>query len=552
MFIAATFLQSVANGVMATCAGLLGQTLAGQQFASAGTFVYSLTVQFPPLLLCFLGFLAALVKMGAGALSVYGQRSAAFRAGNDLRQELTDAIVRCGQPPSAATATHATLAIRLREVERGVDEGVLAGFRAVAHIVPLAIALVLLSSTMALIALGALFPFALTLTWIRRRFQVSHARATRLAEELHSAVDELVRHLDLWRTYGAGGRAQRALAVTGEEAAHASAQADAIRTALSGANEALAAAALLVAVALVERGGFRLGQGSLVAFAAVFFLMYRPLRDLGDARTAVERGAQALAALERVQVELESTSPNDTFLHAQPSSLCINKRPYWKLERLDVRSLSIARESWSTPITSLYADPGEIVVLIGPTGSGKTTLLRALLGLELRASGTIRYGDHDLTGAGVGPAERPFAWVPQESAIISGTLEDNIELSTPSASAGERSTRATLEELGAFALLARTEGVRLHAGGHELSGGERQWVAIARALSSGLPVLLLDEPTSGLDPLSQTRVLEVLGALRGKKTVILVTHRPEPLAIADRVIRLGEPKIHTELDERLA
>jgi len=65
-------------------------------------------------------------------------------------------------------------------------------------------------------------------------------------------------------------------------------------------------------------------------------------------------------------------------------------------------------------------------------------------------------------------------------------------------------------------------------------------VAIARALATGLPVLLLDEPTAGLDALSQERVLDALAALRGKRTVILVTHRPEPLALADRVVEIGE------------
>ncbi len=65
-------------------------------------------------------------------------------------------------------------------------------------------------------------------------------------------------------------------------------------------------------------------------------------------------------------------------------------------------------------------------------------------------------------------------------------------------------------------------------------------MAIARAMSTGLPVLLLDEPTASLDAASQERVLDTLASLRGGRTILLVTHRPEPLAIADRVVRVGE------------
>ena len=72
-----------------------------------------------------------------------------------------------------------------------------------------------------------------------------------------------------------------------------------------------------------------------------------------------------------------------------------------------------------------------------------------------------------------------------------------------------------------------------------MSGGERQWIALARALATRMPVLLLDEPTSGLDGESQARVLEAIARLRGRRTVVLVTHRPEPLAIADAVLDLG-------------
>jgi ABC-type multidrug transport system fused ATPase/permease subunit len=538
LLFAAVAAQSGANGVMATCAGLLGQALVtGPQSGFSGALVDSRSLNFSPLHLCFLGFAAAIVKTAAGAFSMYGQKCAVFEAGNAVRHEITDAILRCGQPPSAAADTNAALVVRLREVERGVDDGVFVGLRAAANLVPLVIALVLLSSTLALVALAALVPFALLLAFVRRRFRRGHARASRLAEELHAGVDELVRHLDLWRTYGAGGRVQRALAAAGNEAARASARADAGRTALSGANEALAAAALLVAVALVERGGIALGRGSLVAFSAVFFLMYRPLRDLGDARTAVERGADALGVLDAVRADLEARGAHLRVRAPQDDPASTSRTYGWKAARLVVSGLAVRRGAWSTPVTDLHADPGEIVALVGPTGSGKTTLLRALLGLEPDAQGTISYGDHDLSAAGVGPRERPFAWVPQEAAVISGTLEDNVTLGAPELVAG--APQRTLQSLGAQSLLDRAGTTRLHAGGPELSGGERQWVALARALASGLPVLLLDEPTSGLDADSQARVLATLATLRGRRTVIVVTHRPEPLAIADRVVRMG-------------
>jgi ABC-type transport system involved in cytochrome bd biosynthesis fused ATPase/permease subunit len=80
----------------------------------------------------------------------------------------------------------------------------------------------------------------------------------------------------------------------------------------------------------------------------------------------------------------------------------------------------------------------------------------------------------------------------------------------------------------------------------KVSGGERQWIAVARALVTRLPVLLLDEPTASLDAASQGRMLRAIAGLRGKRTVVLVTHRPEPLAIADVVVRMEGPEVEHE------
>jgi ABC-type transport system involved in cytochrome bd biosynthesis fused ATPase/permease subunit len=98
--------------------------------------------------------------------------------------------------------------------------------------------------------------------------------------------------------------------------------------------------------------------------------------------------------------------------------------------------------------------------------------------------------------------------------------------------------------LGHAAILAEL-GIDLDTGDAKLaterpvSGGERQWIALARAIATDLPVLLLDEPTSALDAEAQGRALAAIARLRGKRTVILVTHRREPLAIADVVVPLA-------------
>jgi ABC-type multidrug transport system fused ATPase/permease subunit len=518
--------QALAHASIAACAGALGEALAGDEILGGSARSLPLGLHATPVALCAVAVGAAVVKTVGGSISAYAQRRTASRVGDALRSHATCALLEGGRSSSAAEAA-AVLAVRVRDVERGVDEGVLAHARALAQLVPLFGAMIAVSSRLALASLGALVPFALGLRLIRRRFRDGYGRAATLAEKLQCNVDELVRHVDLWRTFGAGAQVRAALAAAEDAAGRSLARADAGRAALSGANEALAALALLAAVSLAAAGVIRGGSG-LVAFAAVFFLSYRPLRDLGDARTSERRGAEALAVVERAfEVDADAPAP-------------AGRAPRtWAAERLDVRGVAAIRGDVATARASFIAEPGEVVAVVGPTGAGKTSLLRALLGLE-RSAGSITYGGVDLTAEGVGPANRPFAWVPQEPAVVAATLGENVALGAAARTSGATSPRAALDALGAQALVPRLD-EPLEAGGPSLSGGERQWLSLARAIASGQPVLLLDEPTSGLDAASQARVIDALRALRDERavTIVLVTHRPEPLAIADRVVRLG-------------
>ncbi|HEU5077151.1 MAG TPA: ATP-binding cassette domain-containing protein [Polyangiaceae bacterium] len=358
------------------------------------------------------------------------------------------------------------------------------------------------------------------------------ARAQDLGDELVVGVDDLVANLDLWRTYAAGAHARSAVAHAAHAANAATAKAGAARAALSGFNEVLAVVGLLGAITLGPHVGVTLHDGVVFGFAVIFFMMYRPLRDFGDARGWLLRGSVAFSAIDALseapRLEGSNRLREGEVDAAERSAPATGNRV--EPEVLELRGFGARR---MTTTTTLLVEPGEIVALVGPTGSGKTSLLRAMLGLE-PATGRLRYGGRELSTAGIGPPERPFAWVPQEAPLVGDTLLGNVGLFSDT----ERARQA-LEWVGASRLQRELAETKLGPGGRSLSGGERRLVSLARALATGLPVLLLDEPTEGLDSAAAERVVAALARLGGHRTLLVVTHRTDVAAIADRVVDVG-------------
>lgn len=510
-FVVAALVNAAGHASTSVVAGLLAKSLLAGDGSPIGLGPVSLTL---------VGLVSALVKGAAAVWTATAQSRMAHRVGNAVRAGIAHRLLADGSD-SGVPEILARTALRVREVERGVDEGLLAFARASVQLVPLAGVLIVLSPWLALGSAILLVPFGVGLAVARRSWRSSHARAMHLAEQLHREIDELVRHIDVFRTYGAGATVEGELARLGERAGAFAAKAEGGRAALSASNEILAALGLLVVVASAPALGLSSLGSTLIPFATVLFMAYRPLRDLGDARSAMTRGSLALEAL-------EALTPATSGAHSP------KKEGSFPLASLAVEGVGVVREGMSA--TSFAAAPGEVVAIVGPTGAGKTTLLRALLGLEPQVVGSVRYGDEDLTRAKVGPASRPFAWVPQEAPIVTGTLAANIVLGRHDPEAAHHA----LASVGASQLARECGDVVLGAGGRPVSGGERRLIGLARAFALGAPVLLLDEPTEGLDELSQARVLAALERLRGHRTVILVTHRREPLRIADQVVRIGE------------
>ncbi|SUE62585.1 ATP-binding cassette domain-containing protein [Roseomonas gilardii] len=189
--------------------------------------------------------------------------------------------------------------------------------------------------------------------------------------------------------------------------------------------------------------------------------------------------------------------------------------------------------------------PGCVAAIAGPSGCGKTTLLETLLRLREPEPGRIFLGGVDLAELDAATARRCFSLLPQDAALLAGSLRDNLLLADPEAS--EERLWQALHDAGLEERVSRLPGGLdgwLGENGARLSGGERRRLSLARALLRPAPWLLLDEPTEGLDAATEALVLRRLAArlAREGQGALIVTHRPAPLALCRRIIPLGIPE----------
>jgi thiol reductant ABC exporter CydD subunit len=195
----------------------------------------------------------------------------------------------------------------------------------------------------------------------------------------------------------------------------------------------------------------------------------------------------------------------------------------------------------------LELSPGETVALVGPSGAGKSTVASLLLRLLEPSAGRVTVGGIDLAECRAELWRRQTAWVPQRPTIFRGTVADNIRLGN------ERAVESALRDAAMLAgadrfIRSLPEGYRtlVGDGARALSAGERRRIALARAFLRDAPLVILDEPTADLDPISADVVAEAVERLCAARTVLLIAHRPELVARADRVVALGGEAVREE------
>jgi len=190
---------------------------------------------------------------------------------------------------------------------------------------------------------------------------------------------------------------------------------------------------------------------------------------------------------------------------------------------------------------SLNLDKGNVVALVGSSGCGKSTVLKLLCGFYAPQSGQIMISGSDIFQSNIGDARKQVSLVSQDTYLFPTSISENIGYGRLGATQEEIEDAAKVANAHEF-ITAQPEGYQTQVGewGFKLSGGEKQRIALARAILKDAPILLLDEPTSALDAQSEAIVQEALERFMSGRTVLIVAHRLSTIKNADEIIVLDQ------------
>ncbi len=437
--------------------------------------------------------------------------------------------------------------ILITDINR-IGQGLRFALNAVTSLVLLCTYLVtalILSPTMTLIALAGATVLLAGLGQFR-------SRATRLGQSLsgsnraiHHCIQQTLSGLKLAKILR--GEA-RLLQEFRSETRHMREQQLQFQRTSAAANGLMQSGAAVLLVAFLY-AGFRLWHMPLAELAVLALIMARIAPQAGNLQQQWLQWLHAIPAARDVLDLQRSHRIASEMQTAQPDSVC--NTPLQVRQGIELKQIVFCHPERNQPALhalDLHLPAGSITLVTGASGAGKSTLVDLLLGLVIPASGSLLIDGRQLQSADRLRWRQSVACVPQDTFLFNTSIRQNLLWAAPSAR--EEDLLQALHLAAADFVLSLPQGLDTPVGerGMRLSGGERQRLALARALITRPALLVLDEPTSALDRESEQQILHALRQLRGRTTLLIISHRPALLALADQVLTLEHGSLQTSTE----
>jgi ABC-type multidrug transport system fused ATPase/permease subunit len=295
--------------------------------------------------------------------------------------------------------------------------------------------------------------------------------------------------------------------------------------------------------------------GVIVAFVGYLQVFFEPIQQLSQLYTTFQQG---MAALDKI-FELLDTSPDmvDERDAIDPGTLRggIEMSGVWFSYESEPAPEQLPADSWALREIDLSVPPGQTLALVGETGAGKSTIAKLVARFYDPQRGSVSIDGHDLRALKQQALRRQLGIVPQEGFLFSGSVRENIAFGRPGASLEEIEVAAAAVGATEF-IAALPQGIETEVGerGVQLSAGQRQLVAFARALLAEPRILILDEATSNVDVRTERTIERGLERLLAGRTAIVIAHRLSTIRRAGKIVvleagRIAESGTHEELIE---